>query len=255
MSLAAGALSKVLVGQSVANLSSAVATGGTGPYTYQWYRSTSTGFSPGAGNLISGATALTLNDSGLIPNTTYYYVVVATDSVAATANSTQLTVLTEPSQLPNQLAQSQICGYVDMKVGSTNVISVQADVSLANASQPQIYPGQALKIVANTNGGIPKVVPATSKADHVIGIAIFNMKDILYTQQQNLEMAMWGSVVWQFATGAITQFNQVCFDPTYVGGVQATGNTATVIGWAIDGCAAAGLIRVMLMPNYSWATA
>lgn len=253
MSLAAGALSKVLVGQTTANLSSAVATGGTGPYTYQWYRSTTTGFSPGAGSLIAGATALTLADSGLIGATQYYYVVVATDTGNSnvTVNSSQLSVLTQPSLSQNQFAQSAMVGVVDLKVGPTNVIACQVDASVSS----QIYAGQPVKIVANTSGGIPKVAPATSKSDQVFGFAVFNIKDLQYVAGQNLEVAMFGSVVWLYATGAITQMAEVCVDPTFIGGVQATGATATIVGIAIDGAAAAGLIRVMLVPNASYATA
>lgn len=253
MSVTAGALSKVLVGQSTAILSSAVATGGTGPYTYQWYRSTTTGFSPGAGNILSGQTSLSLNDSGLLAGTSYFYVVVATDTGAgsATSNSTQLTVLTQPALSQNQFAQQPIVGMVDMKVGPTNVIACQVDVSVST----QIYPGQSVKIVANTAGGVPKVAPISAKSDPAFGVAIFNIKDLQYVAGQNLEVAMIGSIVWMYATGAITQLTRVCIDPTYIGGVQATGNTATWIGWAFDGAAAAGLIRVMLLENSAFATA
>jgi len=259
MTYAAGALSKVLVGQSNVNLSSAVATGGTGPYTYQWYRSTTTGFTPGAGNIITGATSLTLADSGLLAGTTYYYVVVATDTGNSnvTANSSQLTVATEAGQSPNQFAQTQLVGLVDLRVGATNVVPMQVDVSVGTSAAPYnvIYPGQAVKIVANTSGGTPKVAPISSKSDAAIGFVIYNIKDIQYVAGQNLEVAMWGSVIWLYATGAITQFAEVCLDNTFVGGCQATGNSATWIGWAIDGCSAAGLIRVMLMPNVAYATA
>lgn len=253
MSLAAGALSKVLVGQTTAQLASAVATGGTGPYTYQWYRSQTTGFSPGAGNIIAGATLLTLSDSGLVAGSTYFYVVVATDTGNAnvTANSTQLSVGLEPSLSQNQFAQQPLVGLVDLKVGPTNIFGCQVAVG---ASAP-IIPGQAVKIVANTVGGVPQVVACTGKADAAIGIAIFNMKDIRYVIGQSLEVAFFGTVVWQYATGAITQLAQVCLDPTYVGGVQATGATATALGWALDGAAGPGLIRVLLLQNASFATA
>lgn len=253
MSLAAGALTKTLIGQSTAILASAVATGGTGPYTYQWYRSTSTGFSPGAGNILTGQTGLSLNDSGLIANTTYFYVVVATDTGNgnATVNSSQLTVLTQAALLPNQFAQTTVVGMVDMKVGSTNLIAAQVDASVST----QIYPGQAVKIVASTTGGIPKVAPISSKADHVIGFAAYNIKDSQYLAGQNLEIAMFGTVIWCYATAAITQFAEVCVDPTYVGGVQATGATAVWVGWAMDGAAGAGPIRVILLPNVAFATA
>ncbi len=253
MSFAAGALSKVLVGQSIANLSSAAATGGTSPYTYQWYRSTTTGFTPGAGNILSGQTGLSLADSGLIPATSYYYVVVATDTGNSnvTASSSQLTVLTEPSLSPNQFAQQPLVGVVDMKVGSTNVVAAQVDSSVST----QIYPGQAVKLVASNSGGIPKVAPVNSKSDQVMGYAVFNIKDLQYVAGQNLEVALWGSVIWLYATAAITQGAEVCVDPTYVGGVQPTGNSAVFVGQAFDGAAAAGLIRVLLFPNIAYATA
>lgn len=253
MSVTAGALSKTLIAQTTAVLTSAAATSGTGPYTYQWYRSTVTGFAANAGSLLAGATALQLNDSGLIPNTTYYYLVVATDTGAGSATSTsaQLTVLTEPQPNQNQFAQQPYVGIVDMAVGPTNVIAAQVDVSVST----QIYGGQGVKIVANNSGGIPKVAPVSVKSDQCIGFARFNIKDIQYTAGQNLEVALFGSVIWCFATGAITQWGEVCLDPTYVGGVQASGNSATLMGWAMDGAAAAGLIRVMLLPNASFATA
>lgn len=253
MTYAAGALTKVLVGASTANLSSAAATGGTGPYTYQWYRSTTNGFSPGAGSLIAGATGLSLADSGLIPGTTYYYVVVATDTGNSntTANSSQLTVGTQPSLLPNQFQQSPLLGIVDLKLGSTNVIACQAAVG--NTSN--IFAGQGVKIVAGTSGGLPQVAPISSKSDACFGFARFNQKDIQYQPGQLLEVAMWGSVIWLYATGSVTQFAEVCVDPTYIGGVQATGNTATYVGIALDGSSGAGLIRVMLYPNITFATA
>lgn len=253
MSLTAGVLSKVLIGQTTASLSTTAASGGTGPYTQQWYRSTTTGFTPGAGNLISGATGLTLADSGLIANTTYYYLVVFTDVGASTTiNSSQLTVLMEPALLQNQFAQSPVIGQVDMKVGTTNLIACQVDASLGSGV---IIPGQSVKVVANTVGGTPKVVPCTSKSDPAIGVAVFSIKDVQFVAGQSLEVALTGSVVWQMATGAVTQFQDVCIDPTYVGGVQATGNTATRLGWAFDGAASAQPIRVLLLQNSEFATA
>lgn len=258
MSVTAGALSKVLIGQNTASLSSAVATGGTGPYTYQWYKSTTTGFSPGAGNIISGATALTLVDSGLTGGQTYYYVVVATDTGAgsATSNSTQLTVVMEPAPSQNQFAQSPIVGLVDMKVGPTNLVSAQLPSTFIGPA----YPGQFVKISATTGGALLQVVPITSKADAAIGMIVYNFKDRQYANGEIssgivFEIALFGTVVWAYATGAVTQFAQVCLDSTYVGGVQATGNTATWVGWAFDGAAAAGPIRVMLLQNAAFATA
>jgi len=73
------------------NVSVGAASGGTGPYTYQWYRSATANFTPGAGNLLAGATSITLADSAsLVADTPYYYVCRSTDNVAATVDSNQI---------------------------------------------------------------------------------------------------------------------------------------------------------------------
>ena len=66
--------------------------GGTSPYTYQWERGTAIG---GPYTSITGATGLTLNDTGLSSDTDYYYVLVVTDSASATATSAEIHVKTE----------------------------------------------------------------------------------------------------------------------------------------------------------------
>lgn len=70
------------------NATCTVATGGTSPYTYQWYRSTTSGFTPGGGNILSGATSLTLADTTASTGTIYYYKLVSTDSAGTPATVT-----------------------------------------------------------------------------------------------------------------------------------------------------------------------
>ena len=254
MAVTAGSLSQVAVAATTINASISPGTGGIVPYAYQWYRSTTSGFTPGAGNSIAGATAVSLADSGLTPNTKYYYEVIVTDSTASTASSSQIAIVTTaPVLSQNAFSQAPFVGVVDLTVGSTNVIGAQID---ASAGTNVYYPGQFVKIVANNNGGLPKVIGCAAKGDAAIGAIRFNVKDISYGAGQNCEIAMFGTVMWFYATGAITQFAEVCLDTVSPGGVQATGNTATFVGVAIDGAAAAGtLIRVMLVPNPAYATA
>lgn len=246
MAVTAGALSQTSVGPTSAVLASAAASGGTGPYTYQWYRSQTSGFTPGGGNIISGATSLTLSQSGLIPNTTYFYKVIATDTgdSNATDESDQLTVVTSaPTLSPNQFAQSEYLGVIDMRF-PYNSVSVQIDASQATA----LYAGSAVKMV-DSAGGVPKVVGCAADTDEVLGFINFDIKTVQFLAGAQAEISMGGNVMYLYSTGAIARGAKVVLTLTTNGGVgAATGSTAKrVVGWAYDKAAAAGeLIRVFL---------
>lgn len=242
--LAAGALSLVSVASTTDVVLSAAATGGTAPYTYQWYRSTTNGFSPGAGSLIAGAVALTLNDSGLIPNTQYYYLVVVTDNVSATATSAQLGVLTgAATQNINSFTQSPQLGMIDQRF-DYNTMPVQVDVSQVGA----LFAGSAVKMVDSLDG-VPKVVGCSANADNVLGFINFDIKSQTFVAGSRAELSRGGNVIYLYATGAIARGHQVQLDLTSPGGVaQSVGSSgANIVGWAMDKAATAGvLIRVSL---------
>lgn len=246
MTLTAGVISQVAVTSTTASLSATAATGGTGPYTYQWYRSTTSGFTPGGGNIISGATALTLSDTGLIPNTTYYYKVVATDTGHSndTVEYTQLAVVTSaPVQNPNQFTQAPYLGMIDMRF-PYNSISVQIDVSQATA----LYAGSAVKIVDSADG-TPKVVGCAVNTNEVLGFINFDIKTVQFVAGSLAEISMAGNVMYLYSTGAIARGVQVSLDLTTNGGVRsAAGHTGDdIVGWAFDKATAAGqLIRIFL---------
>lgn len=73
-------------GDTEVSLTATAPTGGTAPYTYQWYRSTSNGVK---GSAIVGATTLSYTNTGLVNGTPYYFTLDATDDVAATVSYTQ----------------------------------------------------------------------------------------------------------------------------------------------------------------------
>jgi hypothetical protein len=143
MALTAGALTKVAVYQNSVVVSSAVATGGTGPYTYQWYMSTSSGFTPGGGNILSGVTSLgPLTVSGLTANTTYYFKVVSTDTgnSNATIISSQLVVVpvaaslsaTDKVHFANVLGSAAVANELLACIASKSVPSVATQKVLAD---------------------------------------------------------------------------------------------------------------------------
>lgn len=92
--LTSGTASGSSTGTTTASLSCDAATGGTSPYTYQWYRDVTPGFTASGANDVVGATSLTLNDTGLTASTAYYYRVISTDNVAATVLSNEVSLTT-----------------------------------------------------------------------------------------------------------------------------------------------------------------
>jgi hypothetical protein len=252
MTLTAGTITVGTVTSTTAQLTVTAATSGTSPYTYQWYRSTTTGFTPGGGNIIAGATSLTLSDSGLIPGTVYYYKNVVTDSAspAATSTATQATATTSnPVLNPNQFSQVTIVGMVDMPY-NFNTHPVQIDLTQTGT----LYAGAAVKIAAGTVGGVPKVVACTASTDQVYGFLNYDIKNVGWVAGQAAEVSLAGNVMYLYATGAITQGAQVELDISTNGGVATKGSAGNrYVGWAYDGAAAAGaLIRVYLVtPSYA----
>lgn len=87
----AGTASLSSATSSTITVTCGAASGGSTPYSYQWHRSTVANFTPGAGNVLSGATTLTYADStSLSANTPYFYILVVTDNASNTAQSNQI---------------------------------------------------------------------------------------------------------------------------------------------------------------------
>lgn len=250
MALTAGTLSQLSVSSNSDSLATTAASGGTGPYTQQWYRSTTTGFTPGGGNIIAGATGLTLMDSGLIPNTPYFYKVIYTDTgnANATITSSQLAVTTTaPSLNPNQFALSPFLGTIDLRF---NYNTVSAQISATQSGG--LTAGAAVKLVASagTGNSVPQLVGVTANSDSVFGFINFDIKTVSYVAGSPCEVSQAGNVIYLYSTGAITQGSQVTLDTTSPGSVamKVTSSGANIVGWAYDGAAAAGqLIRVKLL--------
>jgi hypothetical protein len=82
--LAPGVVSLTSATTTTISLTSTSPTGGTAPITQQWYRGTTSDFTPGTGNLLAGKTSLTLTDT---PPTSgvYFYALKFTDSAGSPA--------------------------------------------------------------------------------------------------------------------------------------------------------------------------
>lgn len=82
-----GVASFVSSGPGGISVSATEATGGTGPYTHQWQRNTD----GGSYSNLTGATALTLDDTTAVSGHLYGYKLVYTDTLSATATSNAVT--------------------------------------------------------------------------------------------------------------------------------------------------------------------
>lgn len=226
------------------------ASGGTGPYSYKIYRSTTTGFTPGAGNLVGtvGVGILTFTDSGLFPNTQYYYVVqsVDTGNANATANSTQVSVLTAPYQLPmNAAAMSPYIGMLDQSY-NYNTKPVIIDPSLAVTTQ--LFAGQAVKRTQPQTQPSTNFVQACAAAtDPIWGFLCYSYKDPFFAPGFTAAVAQAGDVIWLFCTvsgNLVTQpYGEL--DLATVGGVKpgTIGDANVVCVEFIDPPVAGTLIR------------
>lgn len=240
--LAVGPITQVKVGSNYAQLSSPEATGGTGPYTYQWYKSFTNGFTPGSAYLIPGATSLAFTDTQLLPGVTEYYKIRATDTGNgnATADSAQSTVAVaagSPVEM-NQLVQTPIIGQVDLPQ-SPNTVSAVLDSGVVGT----VLPGTAVKQIAPTGvtagqglNTLPHVTPCTSSSDPVWGFVQYNPKDTGYVAGDRMEVSRSGNVQWQVATANGTAGDTLQLDVTVAGGVQTVvgSSGATIVGQALD---------------------
>jgi glucosylceramidase len=90
---AASALTATVVSSTQISLSWTAST--TSGVTYDVYRSTTSGFTPGAGNLVaSGVSTTTYSNTGLTALTTYYYAVEAVNSAGTSTATNQVTAIT-----------------------------------------------------------------------------------------------------------------------------------------------------------------
>jgi beta-galactosidase len=98
-----GTLTASANASSQINLTWGASTAATGcVITYNLYRGTTAGFTPSSANLITTTTGTTYTDADLASNTTYYYIVEATDSAGtSTASNTASATTPEASCTTN----------------------------------------------------------------------------------------------------------------------------------------------------------
>ena len=179
---------------TTANLASTAASGGTGPYTYQWHRSTVSGFTPGGGDALAGQTALTLADTGLTAGTTYYYVLVATDTgTSATINSAQFNLVPVTNY-------RGVAGYgYSLAFTPTGGASTIIDAITEITPPPAAVSELKAKIGSGAKAGVEIVAPGSKLAQQIKGKARYLKADYLYLQSQ---LGVEGTIVLTLAQDA-----------------------------------------------------
>ena len=256
MSLTAGAITSSNITGTSDTVSVATATSGTTPYSYQWYRSTTTGFVPGTTTKLAGATGQTLNDSGLQLGVKYYYLNIVIDSAATPASATAAQVgvqlLQTPQSSPSQnaFAMAPYLGMTDLPFNGNSL-----EVKFDPAGSGSLAPSQAVKWSTAANGQ-PMVVPSTAAADVVAGFVNYDIKSQSYNPGDKLQISLAGNVMYLQALAGVNRGTVLTSTPSGVtnGGTgvvtAVTGNSGyPIVGYALDTTSAAGLIRVMLTIN------
>jgi len=235
MALTSGTITLVKKTHDSLTLNVTAATGGTGPYSYAWYISKTSGFSPDESSA-TGVTGQTGTITGLIPGQTYYVKAVVTDAGAsgATATSDQFTAATDAQGgSQNQFAQTPALGQVDLRY-SVNTISGIAGEDLTS--------GQAVKW-----GSDGKLHAATANTDRIDGFIVLNVKKNTYKDGDALEFARAGSYITLRATSALNAGDPAAIDPSCIGGITAIVSTETPCAQATKTVAAGELVVAYLV--------
>ncbi len=250
--MAAPTITVVATFATEAQLQGTAATG-VGPFEYQWHRSTTNGFTPGGGNAIAGAEDLELFDSGLTPNTIYYYKLVSIDTgnsnLEQTSSQATLTSA-QQSVSENVMQQTPFIGQLDLQL-NFNTVAAQVDVSESST----LVAGQAVKIVDNTNG-IPTVTKCSADSNEVFGFINFNPKQNRYIKGDRMQVSLKGNVMYMQSNAAISRGSRVVLEVDNAGSVGPASGAGgeRIVGWAYDKFSTAGDVKRVYIETPTFAT-
>ena len=135
------------------------------------------GFTPTSGaDLLAGQTALSLVDTGLAGGTTYYYVLVATDTGNGNA------VINYPQYtLPNPTVKRGVAGFgysLSITAGATTTFDNITEITPPPAAVNELK----AKIGSGAKAGVEIVAPGSKMAQQIKGKAIYTKADYLAMQ-------------------------------------------------------------------------
>ncbi len=240
-------------GPNSENISWTAASGGTGPYTYNVYRTAGGSITPSGGNIIAtGLTALTFTDTGLFPNTEYTYDVrsVDTGNAGATEDATSIITTAPYYQGMNQFQMKPFLATLDQAY-NYNTKAYMIDPSTTGL----IYPGTSVKRTQpSTTEGIRFCTPCTAATDACIGFIIYSYKDPYFIGGSTVHLAQEGDVIRLLCTvtGNLTVQPYGELDLNTVGGVKpgTGGDTNTIVVEFLDPPVAGSIVRCQVkVPN------
>lgn len=248
MAVTAGVSTVEKVSSDIVKISATAATTVTGTAVYQWHRSVVDGFTPSAATALAGQTELTLDDEFVLPNTTFYYVLVVSDDEPSSANYTQVeAAVGERASSPNQFDQRVVAGQSGL-LSSDLVVSAVVDADYAGV----LREGDAVKLSTNSGEGIPKVELADGATDQVFGYVVYANKQAEYQPEEKLEIVQRGCR-YLYAGEAIAAGERVVLNDAFRGTVLKANSTGNrIVGYAYDKATNVGeLFRVMIdVPSF-----
>ncbi len=148
------------------------------------------------------------------------------------------------TQSLNQFSQTPQLGMLDAQSRGGTILSAQVSDNIG--AGVTLSAGQPVKLDTTINGGVPQVLPLAADSDEAFGTVVYVLKDQSYGSGDRLEIALNGTIQFLQANAAVTRGAPVEVDITTAGNVAPSGGVNPILGRAVDGCGAAGLIRVLL---------
>lgn len=147
---------------------------------------------------------------------------------------------------PNQFRQTTAPGYLDLQTGNNNVWNVRHSKATP-LSDPDLVAGQTV-VQVDVTSTVPVVREATI-SQVPFGVVKRSLKDAGFGDNEMLEVAREGTVVYFEASAAIAAGADVQYDPS-THKIATKASTNGIVGQAVDKATADGqLIRVLINPR------
>jgi fibronectin type 3 domain-containing protein len=233
--LVLGTLSAADITSGSIQLTAPNATGGLAPYIYRWFKSLTSGFTPGPGTEIVGQTAQSFTDTGLLPNTTYYYICTVWDATGDGLADAQGDQSSSPQLAVTTALQALAIGSISIQgvSGTTATLSCpQASgghpgytYSWYRSQTPGFSPGSSSLIASNAGTNLNDTALSAGETYYYVVVCTDSSGTTAQTPQLTVLTPVANALVDYYANLLIIQY---LGQPKAYATIQALAEIATL---------------------------